>query len=297
MTAPIETSFITQFQANVALLVQQQGSRLRGTVMEGPHTGESADFLEQFGVADSPATDLPRNSDTPIMTVPQDRRWVYPQDIDWGTLIDSQDRLRMAIDPLSPTAQAAAATMSRKLDDVIIGGMLGTARTGKTAQNSIALPAGNSIANDVGASQATGMNVAKLREARRLFKRAEIDTDYEQIYCGLCADKESDLLDQVQVTSLDFNTKPVLVDGRLTQFMGFQFVHSERFKGGSANGNGTPFEVPVWLKSGVHLGVWSDLMATADTRPDKRYATQLYTKMTIGASRTEETRVLKILCV
>jgi hypothetical protein len=297
VNAPIETSFITQFQANIALLVQQQGSRLRGTVMEGAHTGEAADFLEQFGVADSPAVDLPRNSDTPIMEVPQDRRWVYPQDIDWGTLIDSQDRLRMAIDPASPTAQAASATMSRKLDDVIIAGMLGTVRTGKTAQNSVAIPAGNVIANTVGAAVATGMNVAKLREARRLFKRAEIDPDYEVMYAGLCADKETDLFAEAQVTSLDFNTKPVLVDGRLTQFLGFQFVHSERFVGGSATTNGTPFEVPVWLKSGVHLGIWSDLSATADVRADKRYATQLYTKMTIGASRTEEARVLKILCI
>lgn len=295
--ANIETSFVTQFQTTVALLVQQQGSRLRGAVMEGAHSGESADFLEQFGVADSPATDLPRNSDTPIMTVPQDRRWVYPQDIDWGTLIDSQDRLRMAIDPMSPTAQAANATMSRKLDDVIIAGMLGSVRTGKTAQNTVALPSGNVIANTIGAASATGMNVAKLREARRLFKRAEIDLDYEQVYAALCADKETDLLNEIQITSKDFNSTPVLVDGKITQFLGFQFLHSERFVGGSANGNGTPYEVPVWLKSGVHLGIWSDLSAQADIRTDKRYAAQLYTKMTIGASRTEEARVLKISCI
>lgn len=301
MADNITTAFVTQFQANVALLAQQMGSRLRGSVLEGSHTGESADFLEQFGQADTPVTDLPRHSDTPIMDVPQDRRWVYPQDIDWATLIDSQDRLRMVIDPQSPIAMAAAATMNRKLDDVIATAMLGTARTGKTAQNQISLPSGNVIANTVGASAATGLNIAKLREVRRLLRKNEIDFDTSVVYVGLCSDKENDLLNEIQVVNKDYNSTTstsVLERGILNGFMGFNFIHTERFVGGAGSAApGTPYEVPVWEKSGMHLGIWSDLTAQVDQRSDKRYATQLYTKMTIGASRTEETRVFKIACV
>lgn len=297
MTDQITTSFVTQFGTNVALLAQQIGSRLRGAVMEGAHVGEGADFLEQFGVADVPASDLPRNSDTPNMAVPQDRRWVYPTSLDWGYLIDSQDKLRSLIDPTSEIARAAAASMNRQLDDVIVAATFGTAKTGKNAENSIVFPSGNVVANDVGASAATGMNVAKLREARRLLRHAEIDFDTEQVYAALCADKEADLMGDIQVTSREFNQAPTLENGRLSQFLGIGFIHSERYVGGASNGNGTPYETPVWCKSGLHLGIWSDIHAEMAPRPDKRFATQLYTRMTVGASRTEEARVIKIASV
>lgn len=298
MSDQISTSFVTQFGTNVAMLAQQMESRLRGAVEEGRHVGTSADFLEQFGQADVPATELPRNSDTPNMSVPQDRRWVYPQDIDWGYLIDEQDKLRSLIDPTSSIARAAAATMNRKLDDVIVAAFFGTAKTGQNAQNSITFPSGNIVANTVGASGATGMNVAKLREARRLLRKAEIDFEAEQVYCALPADKENDLLNDILVTSRDFNGgQPVLADGRLSQYLGIRFIHSERFVGGAQNGNGSPYQMPVWVPSGMHLGVWADLSAQMGPRTDKRFATQLYTKMTIGASRREEARVIQVLAV
>lgn len=298
MSDQITTAFVTQFQTNVDMLAQQMGSRLRGAVTEGRHVGEQAAFLEQFGVADTPQSNPARNADTPNMNVPQDRRWVFPTSIDWGYLLDNKDKLRMIIDPTSSIAQAAAATMNRKLDDVIVAATFGTALTGKIPSTPVTFPAGNVVANTVGASGATGLNVAKLREARRLLLRAEIDPDMEPLYAVLCADKLNDLLNDIQVTSRDFNGgNAVLENGRLTQYLGIQFIHSERFLGGAKNGNGTPYETPVWAKSGLHLGIWSDLTAQISIRDDKSYATQLYTQMTIGASRTEEAKVIKIASV
>ena len=95
MGVQITTAFVQQYSTNIAMLLQQQGSRLRNTVTEQAFTGKAATFVEQFGSV-SPVKNQARNSDTPITDVPQDRRWVYPLDYDWATLIDQQQRHRSA---------------------------------------------------------------------------------------------------------------------------------------------------------------------------------------------------------
>ena len=43
-----------------------------------------------------------RHADTPIMDTPGDKRWVHPQDYEWGDMIDKQDQVRMLVDPTGP---------------------------------------------------------------------------------------------------------------------------------------------------------------------------------------------------
>ena len=46
----------------------------------------------------------------------------------------------------------------------------------------------------------------------------------------------------------------------------------------------------------VKLAVGKDITAKIDVRPDKSYATQVYTCMSIGATRMEETKVFQVPC-
>lgn len=298
MPNQVTTAFVTEFQTVSALLLQQQDSRLAGAVTTYSLKGEAAEVLEQFGTSMA-VTGLARHSDTPILDVPQDRRWCYPGDAEWGTMIDSQDKLRMLIDPQGPYTKVGVAALNRQKDDVIAGAIFGSANTGKNGSTIVAFPSGQVIANTFGASAATGMNVAKLREARRLLKRSEVDLDMESPYCALSADKETDLLNEIQVISREYNgDAPVLQNGRLTGYLGFNFIHSERFAGGSAyTGAVSGYEVPVWVKSGVGLGIWGDLQAMVDQDPGKRFNWIVYMKQTIGATRLEEKRVVKIQAV
>ena len=55
-------------------------------------------------------------------------------------------------------------------------------------------------------------------------------------------------------------------------------------------------QVPVWMRSGVYLGLWKDLTAKVDERPDKSYALQVYTCMTAGATRTQLGKLIRISC-
>lgn len=317
MSVNVNTAFVQQYSTNIMMLLQQQGSRLRNTVQNYSFVGKAASMAEQFGQV-SPVRNQSRHSDTPLISTPQDKRWIYPNDYDWADLIDNQDRLRMLIDPAGPYTQAGVMAMGRAMDDEIISGLFNANNTGENGTVSTStLYAYNSnsqsIAATTGASSATGLNIAKLRAAKRKLLEAEVDVDNDQLFCAITARQHDDLLNEAQAISLDYNTRPVLVDGKITQFMGFNFVHSERIPGG-ANFNaainpaitsadsdgsyvsGSRYMVPVWAKSGVALGIWNDVQASVDRRADKRNSWQVYVTGTFGGARLEEKRCVIINC-
>lgn len=305
MSNAITTAFVQQYSTNIAMLLQQRGSRLRSAVMEQSFTGKAASVVEQFGAV-APVKNQGRHSDTPLIATPQDRRWVYPNDYDWADLIDDQDKLRLLIDPTGPYTQAGVMAMGRAIDDEIIQGIFGSNNTGETGSVATgtltAYNAGSQVvAANTGASANTGLNIAKLRAAKKLLMAAEVDIDNDQLFVGITAQQHDNLLNEAQAISLDYNTKPVLVDGRITAFMGFNFIHTERIPGGPSYAGsistGGQYWVPFWAKSGVALGMWNDIQASVDKRPDKRNSTQVYVTGTFGGTRLEEKRVGYIACV
>lgn len=297
MSVNVNVAFVQTYSTNVMMLLQQQGSRLRGAVQVMPLVGKAATVAEQFGNV-APVKNQGRHSDTPLISTPQDKRWIYPNDYDWADLIDQQDKLRMLIDPSSPYAMAGAWAMGRAQDDEILNAFFSAANTGENGTTSTTFPAGQVVANTVGATAATGLNVAKLRAAKKLLLQAEVDIDNVPLYVAVNAVQHDNMLNEAQAISLDYNTKPVLVDGRITSFMGFQFIHSERtFGSPSCQLTGTvagTYRIPCWAKTGVVLGMWNDVQSQVDRRPDKRNSWQVYVTGTFGATRTEEKQVVEI---
>lgn len=295
----VNAAFVQQYSTNIAMLLQQQGSRLRACVTENTFHGKAASMVEQFGAV-SPVKNQGRHSDTPLISTPQDKRWIYPTDYDWADLIDNQDRLRMLIDPAGPYTMGGVWAMGRAMDDEIINGIFGSNQTGENGTTTVALPAGQIVAATVGSTGNTGLNVAKLRAAKKLLMAAELDLDTEQLFCGITATQHDNLLNEVQAINLDYTDKPVLVEGRIRSFMGFNFVHTERIPGGASYqgsiATGGAYFVPCWAKSGVALGVWNDVQADVAKRPDKRNSWQVYVTGTFGGARIEEKRVVQINC-
>lgn len=317
MSVNVNTAFVQQYSTNVAMLLQQQGSRLRNTVQNYSFVGKAASMAEQFGSV-SPVRNQSRHSDTPLISTPQDKRWIYPNDYDWADLIDNQDKLRMLIDPAGPYTMAGAWAMGRAIDDEIIAGFFGSNNTGENGTSSTGTlysynSNSQSVAATVGASAATGLNIAKLRAAKKILLQSEVDVDNDQLFMAITAKQHDDLLNEAQAISLDYNTRPVLVDGKITSFMGFNFIHSERIPGGgsfnsaintglsSADSDGsyqtgTRWMVPFWAKSGMALGVWNDIQTSVDRRADKRNSWQVYVTGTFGSARLEEKRCGIINC-
>jgi len=276
---------VIDYKSTVEHLLQQKGSKFRSTVMEDSYNGKSGAAVNQIGAVNAQLKTT-RHSDTPLIETPHDKRWVYPSDYEWADLIDDQDKLRIIADPTSPYAINGAMALGRAMDDVIISAATGTSKTGEDGTVSTAFPAGQTAATTAG-----GLTIAKLREAMQLLIAAEVDVDNEELYCAIGAQQHDDLLGQTQAVSLDFTNKPVLVDGRIRSFMGFNFLDSQRLAL-----SGTDRTAVCWAKSGLHLGIWNDINARITERDDKSYSTQVYLKATFGATRVEEKKVVAITC-
>lgn len=286
MSFEVTTAFVQQYSTNVGLLLQQRGSKLRDCVTVGSYTGKAAKAVEQIGSVTAQAR-TGRHADTPLISTPHDARWVHPTDYEWADMIDDQDKLRMLIDPTSPYAINGAYSLGRAMDSLIISAALGTSLTGENGSTSTVFDSNNTIA--VGA---TGLTVAKLRTARRLLLAAEVDVASDPLFIAVTAKQMDNLLGTTEVTSSDYNTVKALVSGNVDTFLGFKFIHTELL---TLDGS-SDRRVIAWAKSGMHLGIWNDINTKVSERADKSYATQVYVKGTFGATRTEEGKVVEIIC-
>ncbi len=293
MPDTITVASVQQYAANVDLLLQQKESRLRNLVQVGNYVGKAASIVEQFGEAT--AQDVTgRHSDTPLLDLSQDKRWVFPGDKVWATLLDTQDQLRSIVDLTSPIAMAGAAGMNRKIDDVILTAIFGTNYTGENGTTSESFGTVGSGAYDVGVNvggTASGLNVAKLQGAIRLLMTANKGELDESVYGAISSYEHDLLLKEIQVVNKDYGASATLVDGKVKRFMGIDFTITERLNITSGNRL-----VPVWLKSGMHLGIWEDIFADISQRKDKNYAWQVYLRMTLGATRTQLGKQIRINC-
>ena len=110
MSTQVTTAFVQQYSANVQMLAQQEGSRLRDTVRIENVVGKNA-FIDQVGVATAQLRST-RHADTPQMDTPHARRRLSLASYEYADLIDDQDKVRMLIDPTSSYARAAAAALA-----------------------------------------------------------------------------------------------------------------------------------------------------------------------------------------
>lgn len=287
MSFQVSTAFVQQYTTNVSLLLQQRGSKLRDAVTVGSYTGKAAKAVEQIGAVTAQAR-TSRHADTPLISTPHDARWVFPTDYEWADMIDDQDKLRMLIDPTSPYAVNGAYALGRAMDDLIITAALGTAMTGENGSTSTAF----ATATQQIAVGAAGLTVAKLRQARRILMANEVDVAMDPLYIAVTAQQMDNLLGTTEVTSSDYNTVKTLVSGDVDTFLGFKFIQVERL---GLDGSGDRRCI-AWAKSGLHLGLWNDITTKISERADKSYATQVYVKGTFGATRTEEKKVVEIIC-
>ncbi len=274
---------VIDYKSTVELLLQQRGSKFRDAVMSDTYHGKSGAAVNQIGAVNAQLK-TSRHADTPLIETPHDKRWVYPSDYEWADLIDDADKLKIISDPTSPYAINGAMAMGRAMDDLIIAAATGNAKTGEDGSTTTAF-------SNTAATTAGGMTVAKLREAMQLLLAAEVDVDNEVLYCAIGAQQHDDLLGQTQAISLDYTNKPVLVDGRIKSFMGFNFIDSQRLAL-----SGTDRTAICWAKSGLHLGLWNDIETKISERSDKSYSTQVYVKGSFGATRIEENKVVAITC-
>ena len=266
MATHITTAFVKQYEANVKLLLQQMGSRLRDKViLSSGKRGEEV-YMDAIGSTKAQRVTT-RYADSPLIITPHTRRRVTPVDFDWGELVDNPDKLRMIIDPTSTYAQNAALAMGREIDDLIIDAAFGTVSmtttdgSSATASQTFAEDDGETVAvnhwedlaginyqggtapfhETTGASTYTkpttdsGLTIDKLIKTRTLLAENEAD-DFDfggaggNLFIVCSANQLRKLMNDPRVQSADYNVLRALVAGEVNSFMGFNFIRTELTK-------------------------------------------------------------------
>lgn len=282
--AEITTAFVQQYSSTLQNLVQQKGSRLRPLVRTESLRGEYG-YFDQIG-ATSVIERTSRHSPSPNIETPHSRRQVTMRDFEWGEVVDNQDKLRMLVDPTSSYLQSAMWAMGRKVDDLIIEAMNGSAKTGKTGSTTQALPSAQKIA-----VASTGLTLTKLLTAKEILDSAEVDPD-EPRYMAVTAKQVTDLLTTTEIKSADYNTVKALAMGQIDTFAGFKFIRTERL---TVDGSSNRLCL-AWVQSGVLLAIGEDMVGRIGERSDLGYSMYAYAKMSFGATRMEEAKVVQIAC-
>jgi hypothetical protein len=288
----VPSHYGVQYANLIQLLLQQKLSKLRPFVSIGFHKGEKASPVDQVAAIEMQEV-VSRFAPMGRVDAELDRRWVYPSEFELPQLLDSFDEHKLLIDPKSKYVENAHAAANRKFDALVNTAFFAIAKTGKEGSTNTSFPSAQQVAVNHGSSGNSGLTVAKLQKAQQLLMAAEVDLEIEMPTVLITSDENNDLLNEYKIISKDFNSTPVLVDGKIKTFMGMNFIHYERL----STDDNSYRRVPVFVKSGMYLGIWQDMTTTISQRNDlSGLPWQAYVKLQAGATRLEEEKVVEIKC-
>lgn len=285
MSQLITEAFVQQFSDNFIHVAQQKTSRLESTVLTEPGIRGMSKSINRLGQRTAQRR-IARHADTPINDQPHSTRYIDLFDWEDGDMIDDQDKIRMLVDPQSDYVQAMVNSLNRSKDDVIVTALGGNSRS---TSGNIALPSGQKIA--VGG---TGLTKAKMIAARKLFRQNEADAEAgEELFMVYASSQLSDLLSDTTLTNTEVNTVLSLMAGAINNatLMGFRMIPLERLQKVS-----TTRYLYAWAKTGVSLGIGENIMTRIGEDPGKGFNVRIYAKMSLGAVRIEEEKVVEIAC-
>lgn len=125
MSGSIDQAFVKQYQAEVHLAYQRQGSKLRPTVRSKSDIKGASTVFQRVGRGT--ATSKSRNGVVPVMNLEYSAVECFLADHYAGDWIDKLDDLKTNADELAVLAASGAYALGRKTDEMIIAALdLGT---------------------------------------------------------------------------------------------------------------------------------------------------------------------------
>lgn len=216
MAIGLSNAFVTLFDAEVKQAYQakaqlvgatRQRRGVEGATVKFPKVGKGVATLRV------PQTDVtPLNVDFSQVTATLE---------DWNAAEYSDIFMQQKVnfDERQELVQVVATAIGRRQDQLILDALAASGTT-------------NTVANDIGGTD-TNLNVAKLREAKKLLDKNNVPPQDRHII--LHANNLASLLSETAVTSSDFNTVKALVAGEINTFLGFTFhTLGDRAEGGLA---------------------------------------------------------------
>ena len=325
--AEIEKNYRNGFKGGVELAYQQLQSQFRSLVDVTNQDGEF-DFYDRIGIADDMVEDNTTASTNVDMGISHDRRRIATRPFKWGKYIDEKLIAPVATDPSNAYTQAAKGAANRRIDDLIITGLTGTAYIGKSGETSVsfvgttsgkitvgaisnqagnivagtyaALTSGNYEGIDVakdftGAAAAdAGLTLAKLKALKEtmLGTMAVDQKDFPLINMFIGRRQWSNLLGITEIVNSDYAMKQRLESLSVTEWGGFRFVLSERLTVASGVRSCLAF-IPRSFKLAFRKDVTADMWRDSH-RDNTPY---LSVKMDLGGTRMYGESTARVQCV
>jgi hypothetical protein len=205
---------------------------------------------------------------------------LIPENYVKATMIDHQDSVKLLIDPQNVYTRRMVSSLGRKIDDVIVAALLGTALTDKTGGTSVVLPSGQKVA-----AGGTKLTFDKLLDVSEKFK----NNNYFDKIVGFITPKAlRQLLEQTEIQSFDYNTMRSLMSGNVETFMGIEFqvcnipelVDNDK--------------VVFFGEGALKFGELDSVKLIAGDRMDKNGNPQVILRHGFGAVRMEEELVVEV---
>ena len=214
MSISLSNAFVTLFDAEVkqayqgkAMLVPavRQRRGVEGSTVKFPKVGRGVATVR---VPQTDVTPLNVGFSTVTLTL---------ADYNAAEYSDIFSQAKVNFDERQELVQVVAGAMGRRQDQMILDALTASSTS-------------LTVANSIGGST-TNMNIAKLREAKRLLDKGNVPPDGRHII--IHANGLSNLLSETSVTSSDFNSVKALVQGEINTYLGFTFhVLGDRSEGG-----------------------------------------------------------------
>ena len=275
--ADTQSSIYAQsYSQNIMQLAQQKYSKLINTVYIKPNVRGKTFFQDQIGqwtmeVKGSRNTATPNND--PVLS----RRMGLMLDYHDNRMLDRGDELKSIADPKSSYTIAAASSLGRQIDDVIIDSIRGTAYSGETGATSVT--SGNIVL-----ITASTVTMTRLLAVKKTLDDKDVEMEDRFFVCNTTF--LNSLLDLGEATSADYASVKALIRGEMDTWLGFKWIMSTRVN--SANVG------YAYQKYGLCLAMADQPMVKTDQRTDLSYSWQVYYELNIGCVRLEENRVILV---
>lgn len=287
MSYTLDQININAFNAMKHHLASQTKSKLKGLFSEEIVKGEKV-FFDRIGTFNvNPLGGV--GQAISLQDAAMSRRMCTVAPFANATIIGDHEKAKLIVDPTNDITRKIIEAHARNYDDVLFSAMLGTAATGKDGSGSAAFDTTN---NQI-AHGSAGVTLAKLLQAQKILKKADVDMDNEDVYLIYGPDAEEDILAITNFTSRDFQVDPVLGTKAMPSFRGMKLVFSNRIPEHTA---GSVLRVLVCSSRALKVAKYADLSVNVAQRVDiEDQPLQIYTKSSVGAVRMEESLIVDVL--
>lgn len=280
MAITIDKVYIQTFERNVRHLAQQADTRLRRFVTEKATDGQKHNW-ERLGSGEASLKASARVA-TPTSDLPWSRRVSLAQTYHMGETVEQEDVVQMLVDPNSNVSMAIANGMKRKIDDILIAAATGTALNGDGSTS--AFPAGQLVGDGT-----APISIDNILEVQEKFYKNDIDPDESKVMV-ISPTVQRKLMSLMEVTSGDYQNSKALATGMLPNWMGFDWVVSNRLLVPAAG----QISCLAFTKRALGFQVNKDVTAKVAEDPSLSFAWRIYAHMTMGAVRTEDEHIVHL---